>query len=1195
MNLANASTSTNPINITFNIPGPGVHVIQPATALPILTNTVIIDGYSQPGASPNTLARGDNATILIEVATNLIFYGDNSEVHGLSLAGLYLGGEAITVQGNFIGVDPTGTNALSGTAPSYGIYLNSSFDHQIGGPNPADRNVISGNDTGISGYGAPNPIYPPGPSFIQGNYIGTDRSGAAALPNTGYGIEIDEPLQVIGGTNRADANIIAFNAVGGISLSGRSSSVQIEGNSIFSNGGPGISGGDNGPVITEATPGSTTVQGTFTGGAVTSYRVEVFANDNCDPTGYGNGQTFLAAVDATTDATGNGAFAVVVSAPLTAGQIITATATPEDGQGTTTGFSRCVTVAPPVDLALIVAAQTGPVAARSNTVFSITMTNKSAMPATGVLLTVQLPQLFQFVSASAGCTNYFGTVTCLLPNLAASSGATATVTVQPQAIGQFTTSFNVVGDQSDLIPTNNLATVTTTVFNPAARTRVVTNTANGGPGSLAQAMTDVNSGAGGDTIAFSIPGAGVHTIQSQYLPALSVPVTIDGYTQPGAKANTLANGDNAVLLIDLGAATLTVAGGNSTIRGLVIPGVSFGSDAGADVIEGCFIGTDPTGHLINTNWGLGSLIQINGSDDARIGGPAPAVRNLISGGGHATSNFTPAVTTDSARTVVQGNFIGTDVTGEAPLGNTGAGIYFSAIGQAGGLVGGTNNDEGNIIAFNGGPGVLVYDPYHGLSILGNSIYGNGGIGIDLSGTGSVNYGPLALSFQDATGKLLARGNPQITNLVDKANATTIQGLLNGVPNSTYRLEFFSGSDPTNSFYFSEGETFIGAAEATTDSNGHASFSSTFNGIFQSTSVTATDPSGSTSDFFGYPQPTLGCFAAGDLFLGFSVDGHVQWRRNSGEPVRILFFQHYYDTLADLAFDPAGSLNVIDQSDGDVVRFDACGQSLSPIHTGTNTTPTTIVFDASGKAYIGFYATDNNLWKFDSSGNYVSLFSLATESAGVASIDLAADQHTLYYTSRGTSIKRFDLAVGQQLPDFVNNLNQAAAIRLLSSGGLVCAESQSLIRLAANGDLVWSNTVPGVYYWYSVRLDPDGESFWAVADFSQVFHVDLASGALLGGIRADVRGNAISLAIRGEPTAATGGGIVQPSLTVALENGQIVLSWPSSAVGFVLQSSSAIGPSATWQSDSGTPTVSNGQNVVTKAPQSHTQFFRLNKQ
>src|SRR6266550_1957473 len=111
-----------------------------------------------------------------------------------------------------------------------------------------------------------------------------------------------------------------------------------------------------------------------------------------------------------------------------------------------------------------------------------------------------------------------------------------------------------------------------------AATFTVTNTNDSGAGSLRQAITDANAAAGADTIAFNISGVGVQTINVlSSLPNIAAPLTIDGYTQPGSSANTLANGDNAVLLIEINGASAGVANGinvsyvaagGTTIQGL---------------------------------------------------------------------------------------------------------------------------------------------------------------------------------------------------------------------------------------------------------------------------------------------------------------------------------------------------------------------------------------------------------------------------------------------------------------------------------------------------------------------------------------------------------------------------------------------------------------------------------------------------
>src|SRR5262249_31930322 len=84
---ANANVGTDTIN--FNISGTGVHPIAPTSALPTIPDPVIIDGYSQPGSSRNTLAVGDNAVLQIELSgasaggvSGLVITAGNCTVQG---------------------------------------------------------------------------------------------------------------------------------------------------------------------------------------------------------------------------------------------------------------------------------------------------------------------------------------------------------------------------------------------------------------------------------------------------------------------------------------------------------------------------------------------------------------------------------------------------------------------------------------------------------------------------------------------------------------------------------------------------------------------------------------------------------------------------------------------------------------------------------------------------------------------------------------------------------------------------------------------------------------------------------------------------------------------------------------------------------------------------------------------------------
>ena len=369
---ANANGTTATDNIWFNIPGSGVKVISPATLLPKITAPVAIDGYSQPGATENTLAVGNNANLLIRLdkppggaPSGLWLDTNDSGVWGLSItgfsdgAGVIVRGNNNTVAGNFIGTDPGGTLAGVRNFDGVTVFGNSS-NNLVGGTSPAARNVISGN--GREGVRInTNPLQ--GGNRVQGNYIGTTRSGTGDLGNTTAGV-IDNSFGVsgnlIGGTTPATANTIAFNETGvqvgdGFIPVG----ISILGNSIFSNDDLGIDLNDDGvtanddqdpdigpnnlqnsPVLTRArTPrrGGTIIAGSFNSTPGQTFIVQFFLNRP----GENEGRSFLGQQSVTTDASGNAPI-VFRSRRLPRGFTVTATAT--DTFENTSEFSNPVKV-----------------------------------------------------------------------------------------------------------------------------------------------------------------------------------------------------------------------------------------------------------------------------------------------------------------------------------------------------------------------------------------------------------------------------------------------------------------------------------------------------------------------------------------------------------------------------------------------------------------------------------------------------------------------------------------------------------------------------------------------------------------------------------------------------------------------------------------------------------------------------------
>ena len=232
---------------------------------------------------------------------------------------------------------------------------------------------------------------------------------------------------------------------------------------------------------------------------------------------------------------------------------------------------------------------------------------------------------------------------------------------------------------------------------------VVINTNDSGPGSLRQAILDANANPNSvvepDSIDFTIPAAncsanGVCTIAPLTpLPDITDPVIIDGYTQAGAtpNANSITQGSNTVLKIELNSQGLVISAGDSTVRGLAFPSILLSTNGG-NVIEGNFIGTDATGTVAQA--GLFG-VRISESADNTIGGTSPAARNIISG---ATRGVDISGFGGSQGNRVQGNFIGTDASGTTSLAN-GRGVSLVSSGVST-TIGGPTPAAGNIISGN---------------------------------------------------------------------------------------------------------------------------------------------------------------------------------------------------------------------------------------------------------------------------------------------------------------------------------------------------------------------------------------------------------------------------------------------------------------------------------------------------------------
>jgi hypothetical protein len=421
-----------------------------------------------------------------------------------------------------------------------------------------------------------------------------------------------------------------------------------------------------------------------------------------------------------------------------------------------------------------------------------------------------------------------------------------------------------------------------------------TNNIIGATGSSAAAdaaARNIISGNSGDGV--QILGAGAGRIYDNNVVAGNYIGTNAAGTSAlanGGDGIAIVSGSNDLIGGSTGRAGNVISGNRG--NGILLTGAAFNSY----LVQGNFIGTNAAGAAALPNQGAG--VAVNSSASAFIGllgSPllAAAERNIISG------NIGKGVEVDSAGAQVDGNYIGTDVTGKAALPNGGDGIaYINGTGfildnvisanlgngveienKNGGLVvagnfigtdatgtqalgnglngvlldngaseiyiGAIEHPTGNLITANARAGVAVAGVTSvGDWIVDNSIYANGTLGIDLGADGVT---------PNHSGSIAGPNNLQnypILTAAQSGSITSISGSLNSLPNTTYTLNFYANSsaDPSG---FGEGQTFVGTVAVTTDANGNVTFTAALpisNLGGQWISATASDPALDTSEF-----------------------------------------------------------------------------------------------------------------------------------------------------------------------------------------------------------------------------------------------------------------------------------------------------------------------------------------------------------
>ena len=649
--------------IHFDIPGGGPHTFIPGSPLPTITDPVTIDGTTEPDFAGTPIIELDGSSAGADV-TGLTINAGSSVVKGLVINrftyyGILLqtnGGNIL--EGNYIGTDVTGTAALGNGAD--GVRILQVPNCTIGGTTVGVRNLISGNNSGIYIVGSSATG-----NVVQGNYIGTDVTGAVDLGNAGNGVIIHGGVSnAIGGTVEGAGNLISGNNSGGV-------------------------------LIYTSWATENVVEGNYIGTDVTG------------------------AVDL-----GNDGHGVAISSA------------PNNRIG-------------------------------------------GAAPGAGNLISGNYGQGVYISNETAG-------------NL-----------VQGNYIGTDVTGAAGLGNSQDGVRCNGLD-----------------NTIGG------TVAGEGNIISGNDGKGIWLLGNG-NVVAGNYI---------------GTDVTGAAGLGNAGSGVTIWSGSNTVGGTTGAARNIISDnggGIVISYGAMSNQILGNYIGTDVTGAAGLGNAGSGVILQVGASDNT-IGGTVSGAGNLIS----ANTGPGIVIARDQTGIVVQGNYIGTDVTGTADLGNGQDGVLIDR--ASGNTVGGMVEGAGNVIAHNGWDGVHVKYSETGIgnAILSNAIHANGDLGIDLD-TDGVNGNDTG---DGDTGANNLQNFPILSEAFSGTNM--VSGTLNSTPSTGFRLEFFV-NDIADATGFGEGQVFLGATDVTTDGNGDASFSAhvpTSFALGQFIAATATDPNNNTSEF-----------------------------------------------------------------------------------------------------------------------------------------------------------------------------------------------------------------------------------------------------------------------------------------------------------------------------------------------------------
>jgi hypothetical protein len=849
----NTPNVDGPDQILFDLPA--FSTITPLSTIPAITDAVIIDGLTGSGQTSPFIEI--NGTFLRN-SDGFELQASDSTIHGLSIHsfdydGIWVVGDNNTITGNYIGTGRLGVEDLgNGFA---GIRVNGS-NNTIGGDLTSHANVIGNNaNNGIVVSGEYN--------VISGNYIGTGLLGVELLGNDFNGIRVEGSNNTIGGDLTSQSNVIGNNSGNGIlvvntsdaTIQGNKIGVNAAGNAAIANAGYGIQiyassntaiGGVAanegnlisgnalaGIVISEEGSFDNRIEGNYIGtnaignAAIGNGREGIWIADGAVSTAIGG-----SSAEAGNLISGNGLDGVHLNGAKTVGNVVvgnligssvdgySAVGNGRDGIRIFDSSNNQIGGVNRADRNIISGNAASGIAIYSNKATSNTVEGNYigtdlnafgalANGADGILIASGASNNI-IGGSSAGSGNVIS------GNLAAGVHITNSSSTGNSIVGNFigtnANAFGALGNGSH------------GVFIESAKNNTV--------GGALAAERNIISGNGGDGIAISGSSSG-NVVKGNFI---------------GTDFNGTALLSNAGSGVRLDAENNTVGGSTSgegnIISGNMLDGVVITEDDNR--VRGNFIGTDVngTGILANGLSGSGVGVRIEGGATGNIiGGQSLAMDgNLIS------ANTDQGILIDGVGTSgnsVLGNKVGTDISGVLSLANGASGVLIQN-GATNNAIGGLSSLSANTIAFNGQSGVRVTENIStGNTIRSNSIHSNSGLGIDLGGGGvsanDVNDGDLG-----ANG---LQNFPQLSTALVNGVNISIAGSINTAAATSVELDFFS-SDTADDSANGEGKVFLGTLTVVTDASGNNSFSSNFAAsvtVGQYISATATTVDG-TSEF-----------------------------------------------------------------------------------------------------------------------------------------------------------------------------------------------------------------------------------------------------------------------------------------------------------------------------------------------------------